>query len=194
MKTRLKTRRLVMLALLLALGIALVAGLAATLIPYSPPAEQVYSLVDVRTGLRTHPLAWAGRTVLVDAEVQQVSDDTPNTGAGAAAINYYAHLDYVHPPPGVDVLFMLVPLRRNSSRAALRGPTLMVRPHVARHQASDWETFLRRVPVLGRLLPPSNADSWQDAHAFRLILLRPALSNQYCGPLGCPDALLLQMS
>lgn len=184
---------LVLGAVVLVLGIVLTAGLVATLIPQSSPTEPVYSLIDVRTGLQRHPMAWAGRTVLVEAKVQQVSFSAPN--AGPAAGNFYAHLDYAHPPSGVDVQFMLVPPHSSGGRATLHGPLLMVRPHIARYQVSVWETFLRRVPILGRIFPPSDADSWRDAHVFRLTLLHLAASNnQYCGPLGCPDALLLQMS
>lgn len=193
--TPLKMRQLVMLVMVAALGIVLAAGLAATLIPQSSPTGPVYSLVDVRTGLQRHPMAWAGRTILVEAKVQQVSASAPNPGAGPAAIRYDAHLNYTHPPPGVDVLFMLVPPHNSGGRVTLHGPLLMVRPHIARYQVSFWEAFLRRVSVLGRIFPPSNADSWRDAHVFRLTLLHPATSNNhYCGPLGCPDALLLQMS
>jgi len=105
------------------LGVVLVIGLSAALAP-PPPTEPVYTVAVVKAGLRLHPGAWIGRTVLVQGRV-----------AGSMSWGQSGHsgpLNPFYPPPGLNIRIRLVPIDLQGYPAQMwPGPALWVAPHLA---------------------------------------------------------------
>jgi hypothetical protein len=104
----------------------------------------VYSVADVRSHLAEDPRRWLGRTLLVRGE------------AIAAACVESAATAILCAPPRV---FLTDP-----------GPSLAVRPLLPLVSASPdpWLTSVRRLPLLGSVLPPSQVVHWGQVAVYRV--------------------------
>jgi hypothetical protein len=164
-----------------ALGLVLVAGLL-TAVGRRPLAEPVYTVAAVRAGLRQHPQAWIGRTVLVQGRLAGALDW--GTAHGSSPLNP------LYPLRGLMVRIRLVPpdLKGFPPRD-WRGPDLWVAPHLALPPWGSLVAVLRHVPVVGQLFPaPKPWDALLDRPGvFRLTLLP---SHATVCQNVCSDALL----
>jgi len=153
-------------ALSVVLGLALLASLVAAVAGRpSSPAGTVYAVEQVTTGLRQHPRAWIGRTVLVQGRV-----------AGAMSWGQSGHplTDVLYPPPGLNIRIRLVPIDLQGYPARIwPGPALWVAPHLAPPSLNPPLNALRRIPLVKRLFPaPQPLDTTDTTpRVFRLTLL-----------------------
>ena len=166
-----------------ALGVVLVIGLSAALAPPSPTGP-VYTVAVVKAGLRLHPGAWIGRTVLVQGRVAGSMSWWSGQSGRSGPLNPF------YPPPGLSIRIRLVPLNLNGVPARIwPGPALWVVPHLAPRSARPVMSALRRIPLVQRLFPPPqplDADVTTPS-VFRLTLL-PRHRTRCLNV--CPDATL----
>ncbi len=153
---------------------------------YPAPPGRVYSLAEVRAGLRSHPRAWIGRTVWVRGQVVDtaVMLATPLSTGGLPR-----DIDYLSPPPGVLVRLRLVPPAYNlRSRRDIRtfGTQFVMSPHLGALGALV--SFLRGVPLVGRLMPLDTYGRLYAMHFFRITPL--PVRCRYLYQPDCADALL----
>ncbi len=172
-------------ALGVVLGLALLAGLVAAVAGRpSSSAGPVYSVAQVTTGLRQHPRAWVGRTVLVQGRVAGSMSWWSGQSGRSGPLNPF------YPPPGLSIRIRLVPLNLNGVPARIwPGPALWVVPHLAPRSARPVMSALRRIPLVQRLFPPPqplDADVTTPS-VFRLTLL-PRHRTRCLNV--CPDATL----
>lgn len=169
--------------ILILFSILLASGLFVLVVGRPASLQRAYTLVDVQAGLHNHAGAWIGRTVLVQGEVQQVTVSAPG-GRGTVAL---ASVNALYPPPWADVRFLLIPPTQGiPPPLSYTAPHLWLQPHLAVRRADPLTSWLRRLPVLGRLFVP--APQWAAARVFRLTLLRS--QGPGCGTTVCPDAWL----
>jgi len=150
-----------------ALGVVLVIGLSAALAPPSPTGP-VYTVAVVKAGLRLHPGAWIGRTVLVQGRVAGSMSWWSGPSGRSGPLNPF------YPPPGLSIRIRLVPLNLNGVPARIwPGPDLWVAPHLTSPSSSPFMSALRRVPLVNRLFPaPQPLDTTDTTpRVFRLTLL-----------------------
>ncbi len=129
----------------LALLAVLIVGLAAAVTSQiQGPDGQVYSVPEVQVGLRQHPHAWVGRTILVQGGVQTINQyiTAPSDHTGAWGTNDHLRA-------------LLVPILQPGSAAAAAGgfgPQLWADPRVPHHPLNTVLRLLTRVPLLGAVV------------------------------------------
>ncbi len=168
-------------------GIVFVALLAAFVVGRLAPAEQVYAVADVQAGLREHPQAWIGRSILVRA-VAVVAYSGPGLPAAPTPINPLS------PPSGVFVRMALVPATITGRPMGdpfdpfSQVPRLSVRTRLMPHPLDPLLRMLRAVPLLAHLLPGPRVTRlrYHAAMIFRLKFL--PTNSSTCPPGACPDA------
>jgi len=147
------------------LGVVLVIGLSAALAPPSPTGP-VYTVAVVKAGLRLHPGAWIGRTVLVQGRVAGSMSWGQSGRSGP--------LNPFYPPPGLNIRIRLVPIDLQGYPAQMwPGPALWVAPHLAPPSSNPPLNALRRISLVNRLFPaPQPLDTTDTTpRVFRLTLL-----------------------
>jgi hypothetical protein len=151
-------RRLVFRVLLL--GLLALIGLGVTTVRTRRTPEPVYSVVAVQSGLTHNPAAWANRILLVRGEAVAIGCTTA------------AEVGLCGPP-----------------RFGLRDPA----PAATREQLDlTWAggtpllTFLRRVPLVGTIVPAPQVIRW-DA----LAVYRVQLRIEHPCSVTCAEAVLL---
>ncbi len=182
-------RRHILLGVLGVLGLVLVALFVATRVGYpgySAPPGRVYSLGEVRAGLRSHPRAWIGQTVWVRGEAVDMAVMLANPLSTSGLPH---NVDYLSPPPGVLVRIRLVPPTYNlRSRQDIRkfGTQFVVSPHLG--PQGVLVSFLRDVPLIGRLAPLNTYGRLMTMRFFRITPL--PVHCRYLYQPDCADALL----
>jgi hypothetical protein len=154
---------LAVLAVAVGLGMAIGLGMAAGI--GSPRSGPVYTVGQLRALLTQDPGVWADATVRVRGIAE------PCLTSGSPARLFYCRQrqqDVLYPAPG-DASDGL-PLAWGTRPA--------------------WFAFLRRVPVLGALLPTAQALRWGTDATYRVQLRTPADAGS-CDSLPCVEAVLL---
>ncbi len=170
-------------------GLVLIAGAVSAVVGRSPSLNgPIYTIAEVRAGLRTHPQAWVGRTVWVEGKVGSLGAVVPMPGG---SYGLPRNLDYLHPPPGVSVQISILPpsydvRSRQDTRTVIT--QFMAAPHLG--DENPLLRWARRVPVLNRLVSLSMTGQMRlyAAHAFRLTLL--PVQCRYLYDAACTDAQL----
>jgi hypothetical protein len=125
----------------------------------------VYPVAAVVVGLQRAPHAWAGRTILIRGMVAPCIA-VPNVPcASLVAASWPANTADPGAPPAIEPL----PL-------ALADPTRVL-------------AFMRRVPLLGDLLPAPQVLRWGEVATYRARL--QAIADGICGTGLCFEAVLL---
>ncbi len=133
-----------------------------------PQRERIYSVATVVQGLAWHPAVWAGRTLLVRATVidtRQLVPSAPN-----------ARVVMTPPLPAQDSHTTTLGDRTLTAQMASQGQTLTL---VTRPPAGLL-VALRRLPVVGVLVPPPQRGSTFSSGLYRVQLAGAA---QSCLPL-----------
>jgi hypothetical protein len=154
------------------IGLALAVGLVVTIVAGGVATEPVYTIAQVRAGLAHHPAAWVGRSVLVWARVMA---DLPLAGVVPPGTIPGLHLQLEPAWPHMSPVLWVRP----------QSPAPWIRPP---HPA-PWLAFLRRLPLLRRVLPGPQQGRWGVYTVYRVQILPPHRSR--CAPTPCGDALLL---
>ncbi len=182
---------------IVSVGLVLIVGLSAALTVLIVqlldtqsifPSEPRYTLAQVRMGLRQQPKAWIGRIVIVDGSIQTAQ-------ASSSGITSLAHVNYLYPPPGVNVRFLLVPpgghidVRIFLTHA--QGPSFYLSPQLPLSPIDPLHRLLRQIPLINQWFQEPRPQGWQTAQMFRLKLLPPLPQGSICGNISCPNAILL---
>lgn len=160
-------------------GLVLAATLTSATLGHLAEASRIYRVADVVSGLRQHPGAWIGRTVLVHGRVSDVELTS------AKSMPPFASVDDVTPPSGVSVDLLLVPITTTASagqnadlRASERIPLRVKHqpPPVFRLHVSSWprrtiQDMLRRTWAIGPGQQPKARLDVDKTAVFRLTLL-----------------------
>lgn len=107
----------------------------------------VYTVAAVEQHLARNPMGWAGRTVLVRARAILVRDWVPPD-------SLVARIDLGDPAPATSTVSLSLQWGRPDPLLAT----------------------LRRLPLMGRLVPPPQRPHWDGLAVYRL---------QMCAPAGC---------
>jgi hypothetical protein len=156
-------------------GLILAPALVALLIGRGGPADgavvdqgPVHSVVALRADLTDEAKEWVGRTILVRGEVVPCMP-IPSAGNGPCA----TLAPSPWPQSGVD------PAR----------PAALVPLPLTRAGPDPWMAHLRRLPLLGALVPAPQALRWGVAATYR-VQVRP-VAHSLCGSGQCYEAVLL---
>jgi hypothetical protein len=188
----------------------LAVGLVVTIVAGGVATEPVYTIAQVRAGLAHNPAAWAGRSVLVRARVMAALLVRGAFSEGAPLSDYVVTKGRWEPPkcittstgcpsplaglvpPGTipDLHLQLKPAWPQMS------PVLWVRPQspvpwIRPPPPAPWLAFLRRLPLLQRVLPRPQRGRWGVYTVYRIQILPPHRSR--CTPTPCDDAVLLDL-
>jgi len=193
---------------LLALGLALVAGLVAAVIGRRVP-EQAYTVAQVRAGLARQPAAWVGRTVLVRGvavESSWVIGLTIGTSTScivrSSALGSSQSCPLAAPKPNrttlyltlvddsvrLDQLDLMRPLLPVSQQANPPSLVLAVRPVTP----NPLIALARRLPPFARFFPTQGRVPGGVPHLYR-IRLQPRGSAPCANPFWftCTDGVLV---
>jgi hypothetical protein len=146
------------------LGLALATGLAAVALRSRLDHGPVYTLVQVQDRLVLQPRAWVGRPIQVRGR----------------ATRCFMLVEHGH----VRCLPLLLPRLSDPDADAASAPLLM-----ARAAPDSLLVFVRRVPLLGGLLPAPQVVHWGEVATYRVELR--AMPDESCGAATCYEALLL---
>jgi len=175
------------------LVLVLVAGGVAVLVKPAAVEGRIYSIAEVRAGVRQQPRQWVGRTVWVVGKTATVgSSYSGPLGPGAGIPRT---MDPLYPPPKVAVRIEIVPstysfMTRQDVRTVR--DRFVLAPHLG--PENPIQVLVSHVPFAGtffHLRPLSGETRLMMARYYR-ITLSPAQSRS-CRPLydsTCFDALL----
>ena len=191
------------------IGLVLAVGLVVTIVA-GAATEPVYTIAQVRAGLAQDPAAWVGRVVLVRGRVMASLLGRGASSLGTPLSDYVMTKGHLQPPRCITTstgcpspLAGLVPpgtipdLHLQLKPAwPRRSPVLWVRPQspapwIRPLPPAPWLAFLRRLPLLQRVLPAPQQGRWGVYTVYRIQLLPPHRSP--CTPNPCEDALLLDL-
>jgi hypothetical protein len=198
------------------IGLLLAVGLVVTIIAGDMAPEPVYTIAQVRAGLAHDPAAWVGRSVLVRARVMGAIWLRGAFSEGAPLSDYVVTKGRLPPPRCITTstgcpspLAGLVPPGASPALGANpdlhlqlkpawphMSPVLWVRPQspapwIRPLPPAPWLAFLRRLPLLQRVLPGPQRGHWGVYTVYRIQILPPHRSR--CAPTPCDDALLLDL-
>jgi hypothetical protein len=190
------------------IGLVLAVGLVVTIVAGGVAPEPIYTIAQVRAGLAHDRAAWVGRSVLVRARVMAALLGRGAFSLGVPLSDYVVTKGRWEPPrcittstgcpsplaglipPGTipDLHLQLKPAWPHMS------PVLWVRPQspapwIRPPHPAPWLAFLRRLPLLRRVLPGPQQGRWGVYTVYRVQILPPHRSR--CAPTPCGDALLL---
>ena len=169
-------------------GLVLAAGLVAMLVGHLTPShERVYSVDDVQSGLFHHPRQWVGRIVLVRGTATELDWETgQGTGRGLSCLP--PHECSLPVPPGYASHVNLVADRLYRPRM---GFPRIIRLRIQPAATNDLVMVLRRLPVVGSLLP--SASQGLSAGLSHIYRIQTFGTGRQCLPhaLWCDDAVLL---
>jgi len=143
----------------------------------------VYSVAEVKAGLARQPTVWVGRVVLTRGIVVIIHHSLFGAGLALSSVG----------PPQTTVLVPDIPTLPHTEAALLSyifnaqtDTVLLLRPQPT--NSTTIVTTLRRIPIVGKLLPqPRHVTSYVPS-IYRLQLLAP---QQSCLHNQCADAVLL---
>jgi hypothetical protein len=192
------------------IGLVLAVGLVVTIVAGGVATEPVYTIAQVRAGLAHDRAAWVGRSVLVRARVMGVIWLRGAYSLGRRLPDYVVTKGHMYPPkcittatgcpsplagsvPPGTIPAILLWLKPPWPR---RYPVLWVRPQsptpwIRPLPSAPWLAFLRRLPLLRRVLPGPQRGRWGVSTVYRMQILPPHRSP--CTPNPCEDALLLDL-
>jgi hypothetical protein len=148
------------------LGVLLVVGLGIVALPSRTDRSPVYTVAQVRTHLVRQPHAWRDRTLLLRGVAVVAGTCLPPSGPQLAlCAPSRAVLDAADAPSSGTAL----PL-------ASAGPDPLL-------------VLVRRLPLLGGLLPAPQAAAWGKVATYRLQLW--AIPDAVCAAATCYEAVLL---
>ncbi len=155
--------------MILGLLVVAIAAVAATALAGRMTTDnRVYTIAQVRAGLRQHPRAWIGQTVWVQGQAGSVS-------------SYGNDSSLLTPPPGKPTHVSILPLLYNHRQDS----RTITDQFVANTQLGPWASAastLRVVPVVGRFLP-----SYSLFRLFRARVFRITILDKHCRYLYQPD-------
>jgi hypothetical protein len=163
-----------MRAILALLGLVGAAGLMMVVMHQVGAASSVYTVTEVRTSLTQDPGAWIGHVVLVRGTV---------TGCGFGL-------------PCPLVMAVRCAPRGSCRPIGLPGVMLVDQPTTSRLQGLPVQlgtenpqlAFLRRLPFVGRVVPPPQGVRWGIPAVYR-VQLQPT-QRSVCGSSPCYEAVL----
>jgi hypothetical protein len=189
------------------LGIALLAGFVAAVVAAvvghhaSSFAGPVYTVAQVQVGLQQHPIAWAGRTVGVRGMAAGVAFGStyelymcgirPGACRASVPAHTVAHLLLV--PNGVDAGVTNVGMSEagqkltyyTSATNSVPGVAILVQPQ----RPNSLLTVLRRIPLIGSLVPNEGQGSFQRSGIYWVHI--PTKRTCDIAAQLCDDAVLL---
>ncbi len=184
------------------LGMVLLAGLVAAVAGRpSSPAGPVYTVAQVQVGLQQHPIAWAGRTVgvrgMVGGAAFGSTDEVYRCGVGPVACrasvpaHTVAHLLLV--PDGVDAGATNVGMSDGGQKLTYYTSATNSVPEVVvlvqPQKPNAVLTVLRRMPLIGSLVPNEGQGTFQQSGVYWVHI--PIKRTCDIGVQVCDDALLL---
>ena len=192
------------------IGLVLAIGLVVTIVAGGVATEPVYTIAQVRAGLAHDPAARVGRVVLVRGRVMASVLGRGAFSLGTPLSYYVVTKGRLQPPrcittsrgcpsplagivpPGTNpaLLLQLKPAWPHMS------PVLWVRPQspapwIRPPSLAPWLAFLRRLPLLRRVLSGAATGTVGVYTVCRIQILPPHHSR--CAPTPCDDALLLDL-
>ncbi len=192
-------RRRAVTTLGMVLGIALLAGLVASVVGRpSSPAGPVYTVAQVRAGLARQPGAWAGRTLLVHGVAFESSWVGRSSGGGS-----WCPSSIVGPqscplaaPNGVTLYLKLVDdsVRLDPKRPFFIPPQAnMLTLDLAMQPVAPNPliALARRVPPLTRFLPTPRQVPGGVSHLYRVRLRSAGTTSCNGFPFACAIGVLL---
>jgi len=148
-----------------------------------PAPASVYSVAQVKAGLSGRPAVWGGRTVSVRGIVVTIHHSIFGAGLALSSVG----------PAQTTVLVPDSPTLPHTEAALLSyifnaraGAVLLLRPQPT--NSNSIVAALRRLPVVGKLLPHPRRAMGDAPAIYRLQLLAP---QQSCLRNQCADAILL---
>ncbi len=191
---------------LLLLSMVLVSGLVTILLGRLTPAQRVYSVSEVATGLAHHPSAWIGRTILIRGVVASSSWSTglgtregrscfrtttacPLITSTGNAVSLLLVDETLHKPvmPFLNYFLLQQYKRHHYLYLALRVPSATPDP---------FETLMRHIPLLGHLIPARRSGSAPgDVPTVYRIQVQPTSRSTFCNWMdgGCTSGLLVDV-
>ncbi len=170
--------------LVVAVGLVLIASTVTAVVGHANPAAPIYSLAQVQAGLYRNPQAWAGRTVRVRAQMETLDG---NETAQPLSSRPSPYDNLLSMPPGSRMEIILGPPFSSHADPSASYPavSLFVGPRVA----DPLRSALRRLPVIGRMVPTPDFESTSQNFASpKVFVLRLLPRGEYF------DALLLDVS
>lgn len=191
-------------ALLLVVAVMAVAGFAALASRGQSTPGRVYPVAQVLAGLTRHPGAWAGRTVLVQGAV--VGYVFGNTTIGIAGCRSGPCGGSTPLPPHVTAHLVLAPIsaaatvdgigmslgdgRISYGSSATGGSIRAFIVRAAPAPSDGLLAALRRLPLVGRLVPPAGLRTVDTSGVYRVQLLGRPCRARLWHPQICDDAVL----
>ncbi len=137
------------------------------------PPQRTYAVAEVQAGLRQHPGAWVGRTVMVQGATQDINQYVPHGNGGRRYLR---------------VLLVPRPLPPNPNAYASRGgaaTALWAEPRIPHHPFNVLARLLRGLPLVGGILPVREQVLRPGQQAvYRLTILPP---RNGCPPGACME-------
>lgn len=140
-------------------GLVLAVGLTIPALEHLSARDQIYTVPQIVAGLSGNPYAWIGRTVLVRGTAGELVPPCPS-GSWCPTLLFAGD----RPTPGQ--ILLLEP-----------GP------------ASPLLAPLRRVPLVGRVIPAAQRLRWYAPATYRILF--QAVPGTTCDSLPCVNALLV---
>ena len=156
------------------LGLAGASGLMMVVMHAVGAASPVYTVTELRTSLAHDPRAWAGHVVLVRGTVTGCGFGLPCPLVMAVRCSTRG------PCPPIGLPGMMLVDQPTASR--LRGFPVQL------GAANPQLAFLRRLPLVGRVVPPPQVVHWGIPAVYR-VQLQPT-QGSVCGSSPCYEAVL----
>lgn len=175
--------RTIAVAVLIPLGALALASVMALMVQNQAPAGPIYSLAQVQAGLYHYPQTWAGRMVRVRAQIDALAGDGRPQPISSRPSPY---VNLLSTPPGSGMEITLGPPTSSHADPSASYPavSLFVGPRVS----DPLRSALRRLPVIGRIVPAPDFESTpSNIWSPRVFALRLLPRGQYF------DALLLDV-
>ena len=170
-------------AVAFALAIALLLGVLAVAVVAQLDQAPVFSVATLTVELRHNPERWEGRTLLVRGMLLPALDPSC-TAAGAPCFRLLLYDTSVPKAPAASSrVSELSPGQpgtgRDAALAVVAGP------------ADPMRARLRRIPLLGDLVPRAQVVDMSHSRDYRIQLERDPNSPSVCPPLACFQGVLL---
>ncbi len=182
--------------------IVLIAGAVTVVAERATPAGSVYTVAQVQAGLQQHPTAWAGRTVRVHGMAAGAAfgntymvygcGPTPSACTVSVPARTVVHLLLV--PDGVDAGAttsgisggdQTLTYHTSTATAPIPGMVVLVQPHAT----NALLTALRRVPLVGLLIPNESQKAFQRSGVYWMHI--PVKRTCDIAAQLCDDAVLI---